>query len=206
MRIRSILVPLSVLTVAVGCGTSSPSSTGHTTAGHGPSDQVSTAPSAHVPAGAQPAAAVATTVPSCSTRQLSVRLGSGQGAAGSVYAPLVFTNTGRSSCRMTGYPGVSYVAPGSGHQVGAAAARNDQHPARTVTLAPGGHAAAVVQFVNHFNYPRQRCRPAAVSGLRVYPPNNAAATYVAFGADRTACSSQVSQLTVQAVVGGTSGT
>lgn len=184
MRIRSLVVPVTLLAAAaVGCGTSSPA-----------------------PITVLPAAGSSSQPSACRTADLSVRLGSPQGAAGSVYAPLVFTNTGDGSCRLAGYPGVSYVAPHSGHQVGAAASRNPQHPARTVTLAPGGHAAAVVQMVAYQNYPRSKCAPTRVSGLRVYPPNNTAAKYVAFGSHRSACSTKVSQLTVEAVVRGASGT
>ncbi|HEU5033200.1 MAG TPA: DUF4232 domain-containing protein [Mycobacteriales bacterium] len=193
---------MSLLAVVAGCGSSSgPSAAGsarHASAGT-PTDEVRA-----VAAQPQSGSAVSST-PTCRTGDLSVRLGPAEGAAGSVYAPLVFTNTGTARCRLSGYPGVSYVAPGNGHQVGAAATRSAQHPAQAVVLAPGGHAAAVVQMVNVMNYPDRRCRPTATSGLRVYPPGNTAATYVAFGRDRSACSTGVAQLSVEAVVAGTSG-
>jgi hypothetical protein len=140
----------------------------------------------------------------CTTAHLSIRLGTAGHAAGSTYQPLVFTNTGSSSCTLTGYPGVSYVA-GAGKQVGAAASRNSQHAAKTVTLGPGGHASAMVQFVAYRNFPVDRCRAVTVTGLRVYPPGKKSASYVPFANRRSACSSSVVQLTVQAVVAGASG-
>ena len=141
----------------------------------------------------------------CATRDLSVRLGHAGGASGSVYEPIVFTNTGSATCTLDGYPGVSFVAPQSGAQVGAAAARNRQHPSASVSLSPGASASAMLQIANHANFDAASCKPATVSGLRVYPPGATAAAYVAFAARQQACSTDVPQLTVEAVVSGTSG-
>jgi hypothetical protein len=141
----------------------------------------------------------------CSTSQLSMKLGTVGHAAGSAYQPLVFTNAGSSSCTLTGFPGVSYVAPSTGKQVGAAASRNTRQTAKTVTLAPGGQASAMVQFVDYQVFPPKDCSATAVSGLRVYPPGETSAGYVAFGSTRNACSSDADQLTIQAVVAGSSG-
>ena len=141
----------------------------------------------------------------CSTSQLSMKLGAVGHAAGSAYQPLVFTNTGSSSCTLTGFPGVSYVAPKTGKQVGAAASRNSRQTSKTITLAPGGHASAMVQFVDYQVFPSKDCTATTVSGLRVYPPGETSAGYVAFDSNRSACSSDSDQLTVQAVVAGATG-
>ncbi len=141
----------------------------------------------------------------CTVGQLSVRLGRAGHAAGSTYQPIVFTNTGSSSCTLTGYPGVSYVAPKSGSQVGAAASRDAANSPHTVTLASGGHAAALLQLANYINYPASSCQAKPVSGLRVYPPGSKSAAYIAFAHNRKACSSNVQQLTVRAVLKGQSG-
>ena len=135
----------------------------------------------------------------CTTGNLSVHLGAAGGAAGSTYEPLVFTNKGSASCTLDGYPGVSFVAPSSGKKVGAAASRNPQHPAALVTLAPGATASALLQIANEANYPASTCQPTDVSGLRVYPPGATTALYVAFKAPQKACSSNVNQLSVQAI-------
>src|SRR3954452_7238976 len=146
------------------------------------------------------AAAGSTSTPGrCTTGNLAVHLGAAGGAAGSTYEPLVFTNKGSATCTLNGYPGVSFVAPTTGKQVGAAASRNPQHAARLVTLAPGATASALLQVANEANFPLSTCRPTTVSGLRVYPPGSTTAKYVAFKAPQKACSTSVNQLSVQAV-------
>src|SRR3954469_678188 len=120
----------------------------------------------------------------CITGNLSVHLGAAGGAAGSTYEPLVFTNKGSATCTLNGYPGVSFVAPSSGKQVGAPASRNPQHPAALVTLAPGATASALLQIANGANYPASTCQPTDVSGLRVYPPGAPTALYFAFNQRR----------------------
>ena len=57
------------------------------------------------------------------------------GAAGSMYYPLQFTNLSRHACAMRGFPGVSAVDR-NGHQLGSPASRDHVIPARTVVLAP----------------------------------------------------------------------
>jgi hypothetical protein len=136
---------------------------------------------------------------SCQTKDLSLSLGPGEGAAGSVYEPLRFTNKATTTCTLYGYPGVSFVTAGSGDQVGAAASRNPQHSAATVTLAPGATAESVVQVVNRHNYSPSQCKARDVSGFRVYPPDNKAAAYVRFEHASKACSTNVTQLTAEAV-------
>lgn len=160
------------------------------------------------PASGQPASASspASTAPSrCATSDLSLRLGQAGGAAGSVYEPVIFTNKGADACTLTGYPGVSLLASQSGPQVGAPASRNTQHAATSVTLAPGATASAMLRMAEEANYPAATCKPTTVSGLRVYPPGQTQAAYVAFTKPQQACSTTVNQLTVEAVVAGTTG-
>jgi uncharacterized protein DUF4232 len=56
-----------------------------------------------------------------------------------------------------------------------------------------------VQVVNHSNYSPSQCKAADVSGFRVYPPGETAAAYVPFDQATSACSTDVTQLTVEAV-------
>lgn len=154
-------------------------------------------------AGKSPAKVVATSTKtptaSCLTKNLTFSIGTPDGAAGSAYEPLRMTNTGTSACTLYGYPGVSFVAADSGKQVGADASRNPQHSAATVTVAPGAAAESIVQIVNHMNYSPSQCKAADVSGFRVYPPGEKAAAYVPFDGASSACSTDVTQLTVEAV-------
>ena len=46
----------------------------------------------------------------CHFSQLGVRLGEHNGAAGTEYVAIVFTNRGSTSCSLRGYPGLSSVA------------------------------------------------------------------------------------------------
>jgi len=115
----------------------------------------------------------------CRTAGLVVWLDTeGSGAAGSVYYKLELTNLSPGACSLFGYPGVSAIDL-RGRQVGSAAARNPM-PRRTVTLASGQTATAVLRIAQVVNYPRAVCRPVTAAGLRVYPPNETASKLVPF--------------------------
>jgi len=119
--------------------------------------------------------------PACATSRLVVWLNtqSGGAAAGSTYVELQFTNLSGRACTLRGYPGVSAIDL-RGRQLGRAARRNPLHPLRTVTLAPGAAAVALLQIADAFNYPAATCRRKTAAGLRVYPPNQTQAKTVPF--------------------------
>ncbi len=135
-------------------------------------------------------------VANCATSELKVSLGQEEGAAGSVFAPLILSNVGSRTCELRGFPGVSYVAGDDGHQVGPAAAMSGPRGGE-VPLKPGAAAAARLQLVNVANFDAAACKPTPVRGLRVYPPGDTASLYV----DRagTGCSATPpgNQLSVQ---------
>jgi hypothetical protein len=191
-RVLCGLAVAAAATMAAGCGgggaTNNAAKTAPAAAGGGSSDEV-----------VATTTQTSTPTPNCRTKDLSVSIGRADGTAGSVYEPLRFTNTGSSACTLYGYPGVSFVTGGSGNQVGAAATRNPQHSALTVTLAPGAAAESIVQIVDHMNYSAAQCKATDVSGLRVYPPGEQAAAYVPFDHASSACTTDVTQLTVEAV-------
>ena len=60
-------------------------------------------------------------------------------------------------------------------------------------------------MANYQNYPKAKCQPTAVSGLRVYPPGSHSAEFVKFATQRKACSTRVHQLSVEATVKGKAG-
>jgi len=162
MSIRTKVVLAACTLLVAACGgnttTASPSTTTVTSA-----TTSSTTSTAGTPA---TTAAVGT----CRTDSLRVTLGPGQGAAGHYYVPIVFTNTGRT-CAITGFPGVSYYAGADHHQVGDAASR-EPGPIPTIVLGAGESAFAWLNQVNVDNYDPAVCQPVAVTGLRVYPPDN----------------------------------
>jgi hypothetical protein len=166
-------------TPAAGSGSSgSPSAPGTPTTASG---------SPAAPATSPAASARAAGVPSCATSDLTVTLGGSQGAAGSIYQTIDFTNSGSSECTLYGYPGVSLQGGTPAAQIGAAAARSTTTPASLVTLAPGAVANAVVQVTVAGNYPTATCDPAPASSLLVYPPNQTVS--VSVGYTTTGCSS-----------------
>jgi Protein of unknown function (DUF4232) len=131
-----------------------------------------------VPAPTTTAAAVA----GCTTGELTAALGSPNGAAGSTYFTLTFTNQGSVTCNLFGYPGVSYVAGSAGAQVGSPAARDasvgGQATQTTVVLPPGGVGHAILRQVDVSAYPTATCEPTPVLGLRIYPPGQLTALFV----------------------------
>jgi hypothetical protein len=130
------------------------------------------------------------TLTACRTATLRITLDASQAnaAAGSVYYPLNFTNTSASSCELYGYPGVSFAASSSGaaKQIGAAARRSSAFGKLAIRLAPGATAHSWLQVAAAGNYPASACQPVTAEWLRVYPPNETAAGYVAHTFD--ACS------------------
>jgi hypothetical protein len=112
-----------------------------------------------------------------------------QGAAGSAYYPLNFTNTSGTACEMYGYPGVSFAASptGAGRQIGAAAQRSSAFAKVAVRLAPGQTAHAWLKVAVAANFPAATCQPVSAHWLRVYPPGETVAGYA--GHAFSACSS-----------------
>jgi hypothetical protein len=154
-----------------------PSSAASSTPAPAPSSvQPSAQPSAVSSALATGSAAVGSSS-LCRTANLRVTLGPSEGAAGSTFRPIIFTNTGPRACTLRGFPGVSYVTGDDGRQVGSAAAWSGSVGA-TVKVAPGGRAVAQLQLVNVQNFDATVCKPTAVRGLRVYPPGERAAAFV----------------------------
>lgn len=113
----------------------------------------------------------------CHSNALSVTLGPSDGAAGTIYVLLRFTNTGPAQCVLHGFPGVSYVGGDNGAQIGPAAERDGVKGA-AVNLPHGGVASAQLAMVQVLNYEASACHPTPVTGLRVYPPGETASVFV----------------------------
>jgi hypothetical protein len=158
-------------------------------------------PTGGPPAGSPPASGVvaaAVAMPQCRSADLAVSLTPPEGAAGSVYRALVFTNNGHRSCRLQGFPGVSYVGSSDDGQVGPAAQRVGDL-GDVVPIAPGGAASAQLQLVNVANYDAGVCRPTPVRGLRVYPPGETTALVVLATGTGCAGTPPGPQLSVRAI-------
>jgi hypothetical protein len=127
-------------------------------------------------------------VPACTAGDLGawVAVDQGNGAAGSVYFPLQFTNLSRHVCAMRGFPGVSAIDR-NGHQLGSPANWDRVVPVRTVVLAPGATAHTILRWSDATVTTAPGCHPVfSAFELRIYPPNQFSATHAAF--DLEACS------------------
>jgi len=133
----------------------------------------------------------------CPSSGLQVTLGQGNGAAGSTYYPLDFSNNSGASCTLFGYPGVSFVTGLGGSQIGSAASRNPALPSELITIPPGGVAHATLQVVNAENFAASACHMVTAHWLKVYPPNQTAPLYVSFTAH--ACSGKTKLVHILAV-------
>jgi hypothetical protein len=223
---RRAAVPVAGLIAAgllAGCGSAGGSGGTATPGGAGSS---SSAPNAEVSQSAQStssaaASAAGSTGPTsqpaaagpgaCPADDLKVTVGPGNGAAGSNYYPLDFTNTGGAACTMYGYPGVAFVTKAGGTAAGGTvlgepAFRNSALAPKLVTLAPGATAHALLQAQVAQNYPAAICKPVTGHWLQIYPPGSKAAEYVRFTA--VTCSGKIpsgSTLGIYVVLPGATG-
>jgi hypothetical protein len=190
-RVAWLAAAVAASSLVAACGAATPS-------------QPDAAPAATVTVTASPSASSAATSPAtapsggtggglaaCRTATLHIEVDDSQvqGAAGSAYYPLNFTNTSGSGCVMYGYPGVSFAAAPTraGAQIGAAAQRNAAFAKTSVRLAPGQTAHAWLKVTVAANYPAATCQPVTAHWLRIYPPGETVAGYVSH--TFSACSS-----------------
>ncbi len=172
-----------------------------------PAASSSSAPATPTPAGPPTPTGTPTPAgpPPCPTSALQVSMGQGNGAAGSTYYPLDFTNASGDACTLFGYPGVSFVTGVGGAQIGRAASRNPALASEPVTIPAGGVAHSSLQVVNAENFPNAICHRVRAHWLKIYPPNQTAPLYVSFTAPACARRArQVGILAVEAVRPGTS--
>lgn len=200
--VRGVLAALltaSVAGVAAACGSGSPagSPTVTVTVTSSPG-QGGTVPPSSPPATGSPAVPAA-----CTTAGLHVSVGSSQGAAGTIYYNIDFTNVSTTSCILQGYPGVSLVSAGSnaGSQLGADAKRTAVNAVSLVTLAPGQTAHAVLGITQAANFPPSKCHPVTADWIKVFPPDQTVAAYARLHT-RTCSSTSVPTMRINAVTAG----
>src|SRR5215472_2788352 len=130
---------IAAAALATGCASSS-STAASVTPSPGVASSSSAAAPASSPSAAAPASppsaeaspgssspgnpgAAAAGPPACATRYLKATVGVTQGAAGSIYQVIDFTNISGGACTLFGYPGVALAGGTPVTQIGAAAAR-----------------------------------------------------------------------------------
>lgn len=127
-------------------------------------------------------------IPRCTGRDLGVwvAVDQGNGAAGTIYFPLEFTNLSHHTCYLFGYPGVSALDANS-HQLGSPADWGPRTGARIVNLAPGATAHTILGYHDVAVSTESACAPVKLAvDLRIYPPGQRTATDANFAFD--ACS------------------
>lgn len=207
---RAVLLVASALTAlaCVACGGAGAAPPVPPAATPSPAAPVSRPPAAHVPETptatstaapvGTPAGGGAAAPDRCTSPRLAVSLGPAEGGAGSVYRPLVFTNTSNRACELRGFPGVSYVAGDDGHQVGPAAETAGERGPQ-VRVDPGRSVASALQLVQVGAFDPAVCRPTPVRGLRIYPPGDTAALFVSAPGTGCAGTPPGPQLTVRTI-------
>lgn len=109
----------------------------------------------------------------CTLAALKVTLGQSQGAAGTIYYPLVLTNRGVTPCVVSGIPRVqpgSASSTGVHASIGPAATLEDLAASgygEPIRLVGGASASANFGVAQSANYPTSRCRAANFSGVTV---------------------------------------
>jgi hypothetical protein len=139
-----------------------------------------------------PTISLAATTPACTTSSLVIWLNTvGNGAAGSSYYNLNFTNLSKHACTLMGYPGVSGVSL-TNRQVGSSAARDETVAPAVITLTSArsarglesasthNTATVILQITEVENYPATTCSQISAAGIRVYPPGQTASKVIAF--------------------------
>ena len=163
----------SMALLAAACGTASAPTSGSsskppTLATPGPTQTVTVTPT---PKPAGPG--------KCSAADLKLTIGQANGAAGTVYYPVEFTDTSGSACTLYGFPGVAFVSKPGGRVIGAPADRSAADR-DLITLDPGvtAHATLAVSDVLIENNCSQHQVP--VRWLQVFPPDQYAALFARF--------------------------
>ena len=152
------------------------------------------------PIGATPTPRVA--VGNCQPAQLHLSIGRANGAAGTIYYPIIFTNRG-AACWIWGVPGVQAVVGALRHPQGPPATNVNigEMPARH-ELRHGAAVSVALGVAESGNYPVATCRPRNASGVRVTLAPFIHPTYLAL---RISVCTRVASTHTQLLVAGRTG-
>jgi hypothetical protein len=113
----------------------------------------------------------------CLTTDLRLTVGAANGAAGTIFYPLDFTNASTSACTMYGYPGVAFVSSPGGSQIGVPAGRGSNTVPALVTLEPGATAHATLAVSDVLIGNNCLHHQVQVHWVQVYPPDQYSALF-----------------------------
>jgi Protein of unknown function (DUF4232) len=146
----------------------------------------------------------AVSIPKCTASDLGVwvAVNQGNGAAGTIYYPLEFTNLSHHTCYLYGYPGVSAIDQ-SGHQLGSPANWGPRAGARIVNLAPGATAHTILGYHDVVVGTSPGCAQVKLAAyLRVYPPDQRSATNAAFPVEACSKSGPIYMSIIEPIIPG----
>jgi hypothetical protein len=132
----------------------------------------------------------------CTWQALRPAITGSQGAAGSTYVTITYTNVGHRACSVKGFPTVAFVDR-HGRQMGATAVPTGG-PARLVILGPGGKAKFVLREV-HAGIQKgctRRGTYAPAAALRITAPGTTHPYFVRVTKTDACLSRSVQQLSV----------
>ncbi|MGC8510685.1 MAG: DUF4232 domain-containing protein [Acidimicrobiales bacterium] len=140
-------------------------------------------------------------VPMCRATQLRVSLGRPNGTAGTIYYPIVFTDTS-GRCALWGFPRVQPV--GSGRRPVGPPARNESVGQMAVrhVVTRGQSVSAPLGVTDTGNYPSSRCAVRAALGVEIALTGFVPWTYRAL---RTTVCTRLASTNVQLLVAGSTG-
>lgn len=123
---------------------------------------------------AQAVTAATAVIPRCAAADLAVwvNANSANGAAGTIYYHLDFTNISGITCHLYSWPGVT-ARNKAGAQLGVPAVHTGAIPATYVNIPPGGTAHSILGYVDV--QVSKACKPVTATSLKVFPPDDAAA-------------------------------
>ena len=114
--------------------------------------------------------ASSTAAPPCQSSGIDDWLNTnGNGAAGTIFYHLEFTNLSGQACTLQGFPFV-FAVNLAGHQIGNRAVLNHAFPANSVTVGNGKTIHAVLGIADTGNFPTAACKPVTAAGLEVFAP------------------------------------
>ena len=118
----------------------------------------------------------------CLTSDLRLAVGRQNGAAGTIYYPLDFTNVSSAACTMYGYPGVAFVTAQGGSLIGAPAGRRliGGIAPTLITLQPGATAHATLAISDVLLSNQCHNHQVPVSTIQVFPPDQYTALFAPF--------------------------
>lgn len=130
------------------------------------------------PVTSAPARPTASRGPSrCSTADLQLTVGTGNGAEGTIYYPLDFTNVSGSACMMYGYPGVAFVTGPGGSLIGARASLIGTIAPTLITLKTGATAHATLGVSDVLISNNCLHHQVLVNWVQVFPPGQYSALF-----------------------------